>query len=484
MEINYQLLLRNLYASVLVIDRDFNIIYFNHGSSDGLKVDNPTLHDAVAKAFLEKSSFVNVEVKAAPDNANQSIWLPKVGYASGHYTNVDGQDLVSVSIVDITNFFSQTRNLEDQLRNAKNTEELRSSYLQNMAHDMRSPLNAIVGFSKLITETEDKAKIKRYSEIIDTNSRLLLTLADDVLDIARADSGTLTFDYSTINVNSFIKSMADMTEIKVKPGVMVNCVFGGSDFKLYTAPDRLSQVMLNLLNNAVKYTEHGSITVGYEMRPNEIYFFVKDTGIGISRDKQKHVFKRFWREHRDNFGTGLGLPICKDIIEHMGGEIGLKSDGEGAGSTFWFTLPYSKDMQSSAESIGDDENQSHAEEEADLPTLLIAEDNEGNFMLYEALFDDAFNIIHAWNGLEAVELASSCNPDLILMDISMPGMDGYEATEQIRKNGVKAPVIAVTAYAFSSDKAKVMQKGFDAYISKPIKAEELLQAMEKCLNDN
>lgn len=242
--------------------------------------------------------------------------------------------------------------------------------------------------------------------------------------------------------------------------------------------------MQNLLNNAIKYTAKGNITAGYEVRDDEIYFFVKDSGIGIPASKIKHVFERYWRDRKDEMGTGLGLPICKEIIEHLGGEIGVESAGENKGCNFWFTLPLKTE---STDTQDDNPRQGDLPEckempDDNLPVILIAEDNEGNYMLYEALFEDIFKPIHAWNGIEAVELAKKFNPALILMDISMPLKDGYEATREIREAGMDMPIIAVTAYAFSSDKEKIMQHGFDAYISKPINADELIAAMEKCMN--
>lgn len=484
MTINLETVLNNLPGCVIAVDENLLMFYSNQESGCRQKVVEPSLKYAIERAFNEKSGFDGIEVSAKRDACAESIF-PEYGYASGRYVETEAGRFVVVVVFDITPLHRHTEKIEKALDKAENASALKSSCLQNISHELRSPLNAIIGFSRLLTETSDKSRQSKYAGIIDTNSQLILRLADDVLDMAKADSGNMQYEYRKMDVNAFIKSMADMAEMKTSPDTIVNCMFGRSELTLTTAPERLSQVMMNLLNNAVKYTASGNITVGYDVHGDEVRFYVKDTGTGIAPEKQKHVFKRFWRDRNDDFGAGLGLPICKDIIEHLGGHIGLKSAGEGQGCTFWFTVPTHTPYVETADTTETEEAGTSEdlcdEEPQERPTLLIAEDNEGNYMLYEALFGEDFKIIHAWNGQEAVELASKYDPDLILMDISMPGMDGHEATRLIRESGSRIPIIAVTAYAFSSDKEQIMDEGFNAYISKPINEEELLAAMEKCL---
>ena len=483
MEINHAKLLQSLYANVFAVDTDLKIVYSNRPTETGETIVESALKREIERAFREKGSFANVEVSSRRD-AGRSPLIPLYGFASGHYVEIDGIPLVTVSAVDVSGLHCQTEELEHALEEAQQEASKRTTILQDMSHELKSPLNAVVGFAKLLVQTNDKEKQKKYAEVIETNTNLILSLAKDVLDMARAESGNMTFDYRGMDVNAFMKSMTDMAEMRASTDTIVNCVLGSKNLKLYTAPERLGQVMQNLLNNAVKYTVRGSITAGYEIRNDEVYFFVKDTGTGIPAVKIKHVFDRYWREKKDDFGSGLGLPICKEIIERLGGKIGVYSPGENQGCTFWFTLPLKIDDEVTSdtekEEILPHKITSVAEE--DLPVILIAEDNEGNYMLYEALFEDIFRLLHAWNGAEAVELAKKFNPSLILMDISMPLKDGYEATEEIRKAGLKMPVIAVTAYAFPTDKEKIMSHGFDAYISKPINADELIAAMEKCMD--
>ena len=237
-----------------------------------------------------------------------------------------------------------------------------------------------------------------------------------------------------------------------------------------TEKNRLSQLIINLVTNAIKFTSQGSIRFGYEHRGKELYFYVTDTGCGIPKDKQESIFGRFVKLNSFAQGTGLGLSICRTLVEHMGGHIGVDSE-EGKGSTFWFSLPY-KAASTSAGTMQKTEIQPISVEKDKL-TILIAEDNESNYRLFESILGHDYHLIHAWDGREAVERFKRENPQIILMDINMPVMDGYEATQEIRKYSAKVPIIAVTAFAYASDEQRVMENGFDGYMPKPINARQL-----------
>ena len=483
MEINHSRLLQSLHINVCAVNKSLKTVYTNHCGEIGEDIVEPQLKRAIELSFREKNSFENVEISSHRDAAGSAL-IPMHGLANGRYVEIDGEPLVTVSIIDISELYLQLSDLRRALEKSRKDASRKSTALQDISHELKSPLNAVSGFARLLMETDDKDKQQKYVKVIETNAELIMSLANDVLDMARAESGNLSYDYRTIDLNAFMKSITDMAEMHVSSDTIVNCVLGSRSIYLHTAPERLGQVMQNLLNNAIKYTDKGNITAGYEVRDDEIYFFVKDSGIGIPASKIKHVFERYWRDRKDEMGTGLGLPICKEIIEHLGGEIGVESAGENKGCNFWFTLPLKTESTDTQDDNPRQKDLPECKEMPDdnLPVILIAEDNEGNYMLYEALFEDIFKPIHAWNGIEAVELAKKFNPALILMDISMPLKDGYEATREIREVGMDMPIIAVTAYAFSSDKEKIMQHGFDAYISKPINADELIAAMEKCMN--
>ena len=240
--------------------------------------------------------------------------------------------------------------------------------------------------------------------------------------------------------------------------------------------------LINLLVNAAKFTEKGEIMFGYKIRGEELYFYVKDTGIGISLENQKKIFERFTKVNTFIQGTGLGLSICKNIVTKMKGRIGVESEGEGKGSTFWFTIPYKpKEAQK--------ENNLTLmpllnERSKEKPIILIAEDNESNYMLFKSILQKDYELVHAWDGEEAVELHQKFHPHVVIMDINMPKMDGYEATREIRKVSKTVPIIAVTAYSFASDKEKIMQNGFNGYMSKPVDIQRLKEKLDYTIHGN
>ncbi|MDE5880523.1 MAG: response regulator [Muribaculaceae bacterium] len=356
--------------------------------------------------------------------------------------------------------------------------------IANMSHEIRTPVNAIVGFSRLLSTTDDPEKKRKYTELIETNSTLLLKLIDDVLDISKMREGDVKFRLKEVDLNDIIRTVESTVRIRLQPKTVLNYVLGASECHIMTDPERLSQVLLNLVNNACKFTPRGSITFGYELRPDSIYFFVKDTGIGIAPEKRDRLFERFYRQDETTApGNGLGLSICKEIVERFGGKIGVESAGIGRGSCFWFTIP-----EKPTDNMGDENGLAAEGHVADAnvltpgkPTLLVAEDNESNYFLISSMLEDDYNLIHAWNGREAVDMYSEHKPDLILMDINMPLMDGYEATKRIRQLSAEVPIIAVTAYAFSSDRTRIMENGFSSYVSKPVNPERLMNEIKRLL---
>ncbi|MDD6209937.1 MAG: PAS domain-containing protein [Bacteroidales bacterium] len=387
-----------------------------------------------------------------------------------------------LKIDDIT----QAKTAEIELRKAKEIAEqsdiLKSAFLANMSHEIRTPLNAIVGFSELLCTTEEQSEKEEFIKIIQTNNELLLQLISDILDLSKIESNLLEYTETDVDINDLLSKIEQSSKLRVTrkevelffEDRLPSCI-------LNIDKNRLTQVITNLITNAIKFTDKGSIRFGYRQQDNrDILFHVSDTGCGIPSDETKKIFDRFTKLNSFIKGTGLGLSISKSIVNHWGGDIGVKSE-VGKGSTFWFTVPSSMTRKNKNDMIIETtptvQNQSSEKNH----TLLIAEDNPSNFMLLEIILRKKYKILHAENGQEAVDIFNTLKPDLILMDLRMPVMDGYGATKIIREQGNDVPIIAVTANAFSSDEQKCLENGFNDYISKPIKSEQILSILEKWL---
>lgn len=429
-----------------------------------------------AEKVKEEYRIVNVQ----KNNLHKVEWVE--AQAAVEARDEDGKPLTLVgSSLVITN----RKKMEQELTTAKDLAEesnrLKSAFLANMSHEIRTPLNAIVGFSGILASTEEEEEKQEYVSIIENNNTLLLQLISDILDLSKIEAGTLELNYSNIELNELMRELERGFLLRVKTdAVKLEFVEPAGPCMAYTEKNRLSQLMINLVTNAIKFTEKGSIRFGYEMRENELYFYVTDTGCGIPKDKQQNIFGRFVKLNSFAQGTGLGLSICKTLMDHMGGRIGVESE-EGKGSTFWFTLPYKPAVKEDKKQMPKDIQPVSIERNK--LTILVAEDNASNYKLFESILKYDYHLIHAWDGMEAVEMFRKHNPQIVLMDINMPVMDGYEATREIRKYSAKIPIIAVTAFAYASDEQKVMESGFDGYMPKPINAKllkaQLVDIMQK-----
>lgn len=382
---------------------------------------------------------------------------------------------------DITELKETEKNLIEAKNKAEVSDRLKSAFLANMSHEIRTPLNAIVGFSNLIAETEDPDERREYVAIVQENNELLLKLISDILDLSKIEAGTLEFNDVEFDVNQMCQEIVRSLSLKVldKP---VELRFGDHlpECRLVGDKTRITQVLINFINNALKFTREGSVTLGYRCDDGMMLtFYVEDTGTGIPEQEQESVFERFVKLNSFVQGTGLGLAISKSIVEQMGGRIGLNSE-PGKGSCFWFTHPYIRTRSVSAVA-SDAEMRQPGVSEGKMPVVLVAEDTDSNFLLVSLILKKGYEVLRAHNGAEAVRMCREFAPDVVLMDMKMPVMDGLEATRQIREAGSSVPIIAVTAYAYDSDRAKALDVGCDDYIAKPLTGDVLKKKLRKHL---
>lgn len=392
----------------------------------------------------------------------------------------DGRPL---SLVGTSLVISERKQMEQELLTARDRAEesnrLKSAFLANMSHEIRTPLNAIVGFSGILASTDEEQEKQEYMSIIESNNTLLLQLISDILDLSKIEAGTFEFNYGMVDVNRMCEEAVRALSLKVqdKP---VELLFGDHEAQCCIVGDknRLLQVITNFINNAVKFTEQGSITLGYRREARDLLFYVEDTGKGISEEHLRTVFDRFVKLNSFAQGTGLGLSISKSIVEQMGGHIGVESE-EGRGSRFWFTIP------AVACNAGPDDEPSVVAEaphpvscqDGKLPLLLVAEDTDSNFLLVSLMFRKEFDIVRAVNGEEAVRICREMNPAAILMDIKMPVMDGFEAMRRIRAFDPAVPIVAVTAFAYDRDRQKAFAAGANGYVAKPLSGEHIRRVL-------
>ena len=368
---------------------------------------------------------------------------------------------------------------------AEESDNLKSSFLRNMSHEIRTPMNAIIGFSDLLNDPElSQGKRNSYVTIIVNNSNQLLSIVNDILTISSLETKQEKINIQKTCINSIIAELFAVFEIPAKNkniSLYSKQHLTDKQSEILTDKTKLTQILSNLLINALKFTQHGFIEFGYNLRNNEVEFYVKDSGIGIKTDMQEKIFERFRQAdktiHITYGGSGLGLSISKAFVELLDGKIWLQSEPE-KGSTFYFTIPYKPSLESDKIDKPVSLSKSNS-------IILIAEDEETSFLLLEELLSGKdFRIIHTRDGKETVEICKS-NPDisLILMDIKMPIINGYDAAKLIKEFRKDLPIIAQSAYALENEIEKY--KGvFDEYITKPIDANNLKKLINKFLKNN
>jgi PAS domain S-box-containing protein len=389
-------------------------------------------------------------------------------------------------LVGIGHDITERKEIVEELIRAKEkaeeSDKLKTAFLHNISHEIRTPMNAIVGFSALLGEPEiDEKTRKSYIEVIMQSSNHLLSIITDIVDISNIEANLIKTYKNEVCINATLISLCNQFIPKAaEKKVNMICETGLSDADALVLTDntKLSQILSNLMSNSLKFTDTGTIKIGYKLVENFLEFCISDTGIGISSEHHSRIFDRFYQVsnamERLYEGTGLGLAISKAYVEHLGGKIWLTSE-PGKGSSFFFTIPYEKQVAT----IFPDSEQK-APDGFVFPVkkvILVAEDVESNFKLIRYFLTGSnAEVLHAYNGKEAVEKCLSTGKiDLILMDIKMPVMDGYTAVKLIREKNTTVPIIAQTAYA--DDKEKAIECGCSGFLSKPFDKKGLFKVL-------
>ena len=381
---------------------------------------------------------------------------------------------------------------EEKALKAEKASQMKSLFLANMSHEIRTPLNAIEGFTRIIVETDSEEDRMKYYQIVESNNQRLSSLINEILDLSRVESGEIQLKKEMTDINQLCENIKQLFKFRCPESVKLEFEKPLMTATMNTDANRLIQVFSNLISNALKHTAMGSITYGFRVinEMTDIEFFVKDTGSGIEPEFIDNIFNTYASQDAEQQkGYGLGLALCKIIVEKMGGTIRVDSTVN-VGSTFTFKLPFqgtvggiNKERTTTTTNVRtirvsarpDDMNQK---------TILVAEDEDSNYELVKIVLQKRYRLLRAHNGIEAVNLNEDEHPDLILMDIRMPEMNGLDATRIIKEINHETPVVALSAYAFEENIREAKMAGCDEFMAKPFRVENLVDMVKKYLDED
>ena len=377
---------------------------------------------------------------------------------------------------------------EEKARKAEKASRMKSLFLANMSHEIRTPLNAIGGFSRVMAETDSADERMKYMEIIETNNSRVMSLINEILDLSRVEAGELSIKKQMTDLNELCKNTQLLFKFRCPENVQLTWARPNMNVMLNTDGNRITQVFSNLIGNALKHTSHGSINFGYRLINDgqEVEFYVSDTGSGIPEEDLNNIFNTYVsRDAESQNGYGLGLALCKIIVEKMKGSIHVSST-LGEGSTFRFILPFEGTIGGMSKNSRITTNSrtirvSTLTDVNNAPLILVAEDEDSNYELVKIVLNKRYRLMRAINGIEAVTICEDEHPDLILMDIRMPDMNGLDATRIIKEVNHDIPVVALSAYAFEDNIRDAKAAGCDDFMAKPFRVEDLLDMVQKYL---
>ncbi len=506
-------------ASFVVHDEKGKFLYANQRAIELQKKQDGSFNskDVLSEILINKlknggNDEINYELEFKRDNGNLvplNVYSRKIDWNNHKFFLTVTTDITEIKKyqeeilrknkeIEIQNqeYIKLMSELVKSKEKAEESDRLKSAFLANMSHEIRTPMNGIIGFADLLEEEDlDNEKKKQFLQIIKNSGLQLLNIINDIIDISKIETGQIKFLEEKVHLTSMIKEIYSFFR-PITSGknlgfdILINDQ--GSFDECITDGVKLRQILTNLINNAIKFTHLGQIEVTVEPGNEYLLFAIKDSGCGISKEDQEVVFDRFRQAENGSgtlqVGTGLGLAICKAYIEMNGGSIWVTSE-IGKGSIFSFTWPY-KPVCQRVNSIAGAGNMRKSDQEISLlyhwknKTILVAEDEAVNFYyVKELLVPTEAEVIKVINGTEVLNyLAKNPAPDIILMDLKMPLMNGFETTVGVRKLNTDIPIIAVTAYAFAGEKDKALDAGCNAFIHKPFRKEELLETISKFID--
>ena len=488
---------------IIVVDVHGKILYVNHSSN---KFYGLSPNDCIDKNAFD---FVYLDDKEFTQNNFQN-WIhseDSTFYFENRQISVTGEilyvswnihfDRTKTKINKITSIardITNQKNIEFELQNAlekaEESDRLKSAFLANMSHEIRTPMNGILGFSQLLlTPNLTPGEVNKFIEVINTCGNQLVSIIDDLIDISKIEANQMRFNTISVNISNVLDELFTIFQPKAlesKIDLFLIIDENYENCKVLVDNGRLKQVLLNLINNALKFTSKGYVKFGFTIQGDFIEFFVEDSGIGIAEDMQVKIFDRFTQVETEYSkmagGTGLGLSISKGIVELFGGKIWVKSEIR-KGSTFYFTIPFNKAVD--LIQIKEQGNSETFLITNDI-TVLIVEDEQSNSLYLSILLAKLkIKSLCAKNGQEAINFVRE-NPsiNLVLMDFKMPIMNGFEATKEIKKIRPDLRIIGQTAYAQTTDRERAIKVGCDDYISKPIDEKKMVDLIRKHLPTN